>query len=125
MEGWKKKEKEGEERKDPKNKVTVSSLQEEEEVMTREAEDSLGEKENKRKVEGSVPGGGKLKGRKMEKLEGLCIRTSPQEEEEIQGMKEKVTPQKWSWNYEDGCLLVDGSQKERQSMITQWTGKAP
>ena len=61
--------------------VTVTSHQEEEDgVRIKEAEESLADKEIKRKAESSIPEERKAKKRKLEKLEGWGTRTTLLEE---------------------------------------------
>ena len=65
--------------------VTVTSQQEDEDdIMVKEAEESLVEKNIKRKVESSIPEGRKAKKRKLDKLEGWGTRTTLLEEREVQ-----------------------------------------
>ena len=88
--------------------VTVTSHQEDEDdVMVKEAEESLVEKNIKRKVESSIPEGRKAKKRKLEKLEGCGTRSTLLEEHEIQEVAEKDPLQKWDWKDVTGCLRID------------------
>ena len=106
--------------------VTVTSQQEDEDdIMVKEAEESLVEKNIKRKVESSIPEGRKAKKRKLDKLEGWGTRTTLLEEHEVQEVAEKDPLQKWDWKDVTGCLRIDTEidQKSKQASIKDWTEK--
>ena len=119
LEGWnkKKKEKEKEERgrpQNPENQTQVSILHEEE-VITREANEGLEERDKKRKMEGSASGG-ISKRRNLEKLEGWGLRSILLENEVVQVVQEvrlQAARQKWDWKDLTGYLLVETKQNDR------------